>query len=62
VHLRSYIVDVKLFLVLLLVVGSLSAQTDRAGLDEGFDNPVKKTVVDLGHPRITGLLNTLERS
>jgi hypothetical protein len=48
VHLRSYIVGVKLFGVLLLVSGSLCAQTDRAGLDEGFDKPVKKTVVDLG--------------
>ena len=38
----------KLFGVLLLVVGSLYAQTDRVGPDEGFDNPVKKTVVDLG--------------
>ena len=38
----------KLFGVLLLVVGSLYAQTDRASLDEGFDAPVKKTVVDLG--------------
>ena len=48
VHLPSYIVGVKLFGVLLLVVGSLCAQTDRAGLDEGFDQPVKTTVVDLG--------------
>jgi hypothetical protein len=48
VHLRSYIIGVKLFGVLLLVVGFLCAQTDRAGLDEGFDKPVKKTVVDLG--------------
>ena len=47
-HLRSYIVGVKLFGVLLLVVGSLCAQTDRASLDEGFDKPVKKTVVDFG--------------
>jgi hypothetical protein len=39
---------VKLLGVLLLVVESLFAQTDRAGLDEGFDQPVKKTVVDLG--------------
>ena len=38
----------KLFGVLLLVVGSLSAQTHRADLDEGFDKPVKKTVVDFG--------------
>jgi hypothetical protein len=48
VHLRSYIVGVKLLVVLLLVVGSLCAQTDSADLDEGFDKPVKKTVVDLG--------------
>jgi len=42
VQLRSYIVGVKLFGVLLLVVGSLYGQTDRAGLDEGFDKPVNQ--------------------
>lgn len=47
-HLWGYIVGVRLFGVLLLVVGSLCAQTDRVGLDEGFDKPLKKTVVDLG--------------
>jgi hypothetical protein len=39
---------VKLLGVLLFVVGSLCAQMDRADLDEGFDKPVRKTVVDLG--------------
>lgn len=34
--------------MLLLVAGSLYAQTDRADLDEGFDAPVEKTIVDLG--------------
>jgi hypothetical protein len=48
VHPRSYIVAVKLFGVLLLVAGSLCSQTDGASLDEGFDKPVKKTVVDFG--------------
>jgi hypothetical protein len=43
VHLRSYI-----FGMFLLAVGCLQAQTDRAIPDEGFDKPVKKTVVDLG--------------
>jgi len=38
----------KLFGVLILAVGSLWSQTDGAGLDEGFDKPVKKTVVDFG--------------
>lgn len=38
-HLWGYIVGVRLFGVLLLVVGSLCAQTDRVGLDEGFDKP-----------------------
>jgi hypothetical protein len=46
-HLRSYIASLKLFGVLLLVVGPLCAQTDRANLNEGFDTPVKKTFVDL---------------
>jgi hypothetical protein len=45
---RSYIVSVRLFGLLLLVAGSLCAQTDRANLNEGFDKPLKKTVVDLG--------------
>lgn len=48
VHLRSYIVGMRLFGLLLLVAGSLYAQPDRANLNEGFDNPLKKTVVDLG--------------
>jgi hypothetical protein len=48
VHLRGYIFSMKLFGVFLLAVGSLCAQTDRAIPDEGFDEPVKKTVVDLG--------------
>lgn len=34
--------------LLLLVAGCLSAQTNRADLDEGFDKPTKKTVIDLG--------------
>jgi hypothetical protein len=48
VHLRSHIVGVKLFSLLLLVAGSLHAQADRANLNEGFDKPLKETVVDLG--------------
>jgi hypothetical protein len=48
VHLRSYIVGVRLFGLLLLVAGSLCAQANRATLNEGFDKPLKKTVVDLG--------------
>jgi hypothetical protein len=40
-HLRSYIVEVKLFGLLILVADSVHAQ-------EGFDKPLKKTVVDLG--------------
>ena len=39
---------VKLFGAVLLMVGSLCAQTDGAILDEGFDKPAKKTAVDLG--------------
>lgn len=35
-------------LTLNLVVGSLCAQVDRTNLDEGFDKPLKKTVVDFG--------------
>ena len=38
----------RLFILLLLVAGSLHAQADRANLNEGFDKPLKKTVVDLG--------------
>jgi len=48
VHLRSYIVGVRLFGLVLLVAGSLHAQVDRVNLKEGFDKPLKKTVVDLG--------------
>jgi hypothetical protein len=48
VLLRRYIVGVKLFGALLLVGCSLCAQTARGSLDEGFDEPLKKTVVDLG--------------
>lgn len=47
-RLQSYIVGVRLFGVLLVLVGSLSGQRDRASLGEGFDKPVKETVVDLG--------------
>ncbi len=47
-HLRSYIVGVRLFGLLLLMAASLHAQADRANLNEGFDKPSKKTVVDLG--------------
>jgi hypothetical protein len=35
-------------LALSLVAGSLYAQVNRTNLDEGFDKPVKKTVVDFG--------------
>jgi hypothetical protein len=35
-------------LTLSLVAGSLYAQVDRTNLDEGFDKPLKKTVVDFG--------------
>jgi hypothetical protein len=35
-------------LTLSLVAGSLYAKVDRAHLDEGFDKPLKKTVVDFG--------------
>jgi hypothetical protein len=35
-------------LILSLVAGSLHAQIDRTKLDEGFDQPLKKTVVDFG--------------
>ncbi|HKT89111.1 MAG TPA: hypothetical protein VJQ59_11770 [Candidatus Sulfotelmatobacter sp.] len=38
----------KLFVLLLVVVGSLCAQTDSAEVDEGFDTPAKKIVIDLG--------------
>jgi len=44
----AYIVGVRLFGLLLLVAGSLHGQADRANLNEGFDKPLKKTVVDLG--------------
>ncbi len=47
-HLRSYIVAVRLFGLLLLVAGCLHAQADRANLNEGFDKPLKRTVVELG--------------
>ena len=45
---RSYILGVRLFGLLLLVVCSLHAQIDLSSLDEGFDKPLAKTVVDLG--------------
>jgi hypothetical protein len=45
---QSYIVGVKLFGVLLLVASSLCAQTKRSTLEEGFDRPLQKSVVDLG--------------
>jgi hypothetical protein len=35
-------------LTLSLVAGSLYSQVDRTNLDEGFDKPLKKTVVDFG--------------
>jgi hypothetical protein len=35
-------------LTLSLVAGALYAQVNRTNLDEGFDKPVKKTVVDFG--------------
>lgn len=38
----------RLFGLLVLVAGSLHAQVDRVNLNEGFDKPLKKTVVDLG--------------
>lgn len=45
---RSYIISVKLFGLLVLVAGFLCAQTDPANLDEGFDKPLNKIVVDFG--------------
>lgn len=47
-NLRSYIVGVRLFASMLLAAGSLFAQVQRASLDEGFDKPIKITVLDLG--------------
>jgi len=47
-NLRGKIVEVRLFGLLLLVAGSVHAQVGRANLKEGFDKPVKKTIVDLG--------------
>lgn len=38
----------KLFVLLILVAVSLSAQTGLANLGEGFDKPLKKAVVDFG--------------
>src|SRR5215469_12486822 len=38
----------RFFVLLLLVAGSLCSQADRTDLIEGFDRPLKKTVVDLG--------------
>jgi hypothetical protein len=46
-HLRSYIVGVKLFDVLLLVACFCVPQTAQA-VDEGFDTPIRKIVVDFG--------------
>lgn len=43
---RGNIAGAGLFGLLLLVAGSLHAQA--AGVNEGFDKPLKKTVVDLG--------------
>jgi hypothetical protein len=37
-----------LLTLLLLIAGSLGAQTDRTDPNAGFDKPTKKTVVDLG--------------
>ena len=45
---RSYIVGVKLLGLLILVASSLLAQTDHANFNEGFNRPLKKTVVDFG--------------
>ena len=41
-------VRVKLIGLLLIMAGALYAQVDVANLDEGFDKPLKKTVLDLG--------------
>ena len=47
-HLRSYIVGVRLSVLLLLAAVSLHAQVDSANLNEGFDKPLKKSVIDFG--------------
>jgi hypothetical protein len=39
---------VRLFVLFLFVASFLYAQANRAGLNEGFNKPLKKTVVDLG--------------
>ena len=55
-HLRSYIVGMKLCGVLLLAAGLAMAQIGKAGVDEGFDRPITN-LVHSGHPRITHLLS-----
>ena len=47
-HLRSYIVGMKLCGVLLLAAGLAMAQIGKAAVDEGFDKPITKTLVDFG--------------